>query len=74
MKENGFDVRRRLDNRKKDAASKGMSKTFVRKINAVDIIFDSKDKKMESAFINSVRRLAAATNVKFEVKEEKQSA
>lgn len=71
MKENGFDVRRRLDNRKKDAASKGMSKTFVRKINAVDIIFDSKDKKMESAFINSVRRLAAATNVKFEVKEEK---
>lgn len=55
MKENGFDVRRRLDNRKKDAASKGMSKTFVRKINAVDIIFDSKDKKMESAFINSVR-------------------
>jgi phage anti-repressor protein len=74
MKENGFDVRRRLDNRKKDAASKGMSKTFVRKINAVDIIFDSKDKKMESAFINSVRRLAAATNVKFEVKEEKKSA
>lgn len=74
MKVNGFDVRRRLDNRKKDAASKGMSKTFVRKINAVDIIFDSKDKKMESAFINSVRRLAAATNVKFEVKEEKQSA
>lgn len=74
MKENGFDVRRRLDNRKKDAASKGMSKTFVRKINAVDIIFDSKDKKMESAFINSVRRLAAATNVKFEVKEEKQPA
>lgn len=74
MKENGFDVRRRLDNRKKDAASKGMSKTFVRKINAVDIIFDSKDKKMESAFINSVRRLAAATNVKFEFKEEKQSA
>lgn len=74
MKENGFDVRRRLDNRKKDAVSKGMSKTFVRKINAVDIIFDSKDKKMESAFINSVRRLAAATNVKFEVKEEKQSA
>lgn len=74
MKENGFDVRRRLDNRKKDAASKGMSKTFVRKINAVDIIFDSKGKKMESAFINSVRRLAAATNVKFEIEEEKQSA
>lgn len=74
MKENDFDVRRRLDNRKKDAASKGMSKTFVRKINAVDIIFDSKDKKMESAFINSVRRLAAATNVKFEVKEENQPA
>lgn len=72
MKENGFDVRRRLDNRKKDAVSKGMSKTFVRKINALDIIFDSKDKKMESAFINSVRRLAAATNVKFEVEEEKQ--
>ena len=45
MKENGFDVRRRLDNRKKDAVSKGMSKTFVRKINALDIIFDSKDKK-----------------------------
>ena len=74
MKENGFDVRRRLDNRKKDAVSKGMSKTFVRKINALDIIFDSKDKKMESAFINSVRRLAAATNVKFEVDEEKQPA
>ena len=74
MKENGFDVRRRLDNRKKDAVSKGMSKTFVRKINALDIIFDSKDKKMESAFINSVRRLAAATNVKFEVEEEKQPA
>ena len=74
MKENGFDVRRRLDNRKKDAVSKGMSKTFVRKINALDIIFDSKDKKMESAFINSVRRLAAATNVNFEVEEEKQPA
>lgn len=74
MKENGFDVRRRLDNRKKDAVSKGMSKTFVRKINALDIIFDSKDKKMESAFINSVRRLAAGTNVKFEVEEEKQPA
>lgn len=74
MKENGFDVRRRLDNRKKDAVSKGMSKTFVRKINALDIIFDSKDKKMESAFINSVRRLAAGTNVKFEVDEEKQTA
>lgn len=74
MKENGFDVRRRLDNRKKDAVSKGMRKTFVRKINALDIIFDSKDKKMESAFINSVRRLAAATNVKFEVEEEKQPA
>ena len=72
MKENGFDVRRRLDNRKKDAVSKGMSKTFVRKINALDIIFDSKDKKMESAFINSVRRLAAATGVKFDVEEEKQ--
>ena len=72
MKENGFDVRRRLDNRKKDAVSKGMSKTFVRKINALDIIFDSKDKKMESAFINSVRRLAAGTNVKFDVEEEKQ--
>lgn len=74
MKENGFDVRRRLDNRKKDAVSKGMSKPFVRKINALDIIFDSKDKKMESAFINSVRRLAAGTNVKFEVEEEKQPA
>lgn len=74
MKENGFDVRRRLDNRKKDAVSKGMSKTFVRKINALDIIFDSKDKKMESAFINSVRRLAAATNVNFEVEEEKKPA
>lgn len=72
MKENGFDVRRRLDNRKKDAVSNGMSKTFVRKINALDIIFDSKDKKMESAFINSVRRLAAATGVKFEVENDKQ--
>nr|DAM64174.1 MAG TPA: AntA/AntB antirepressor [Caudoviricetes sp.] len=72
MKENGFDVRRRLDNRKKDAVSKGMSKTFVRKINALDIIFDSKDKKMESAFINSVRRLAAATGLKFEVENDKQ--
>lgn len=72
MKENGFDVRRRLDNRKKDAVSKGMSKTFVRKINALDIIFDSKDKKMESAFINSVRRLSAATGVKFEVENDKQ--
>lgn len=72
MKENGFDVRRRLDNRKKDAVSKGMSKTFVRKINALDIIFDSKDKKMESAFINSVRRLAAATGVKFEIENDKQ--
>ena len=72
MKENGFDVRRRLDNRKKNAVSKGMSKTFVRKINALDIIFDSKDKKMESAFINSVRRLAAATGVKFEIENDKQ--
>lgn len=74
MKVNGFDVRRRLENRKKDAVAKGMNKTFVKSIKALDIIFDSKDKKMESAFINAVRRLAAATGVKFEVEDQKQSA
>lgn len=74
MKRNGYDVRRRLDNRRKDATAKGMGKSFVKSINALDIIFDSKDKKMESAFINAVRRLAAATGVKFEIAEDKQSA
>lgn len=74
MKRNGYDVRRRLDNRRKDATAKGMGKSFVKSINALDIIFDSKDKKMESAFINAVRRLAAATGVKFEIVEDKQSA
>ena len=45
MERNGFFVRRRLENRKKSAAAQGMSPTYVRKLNALDIIADSKDKK-----------------------------
>ena len=46
----------------------------VRDITVEQLSVDADEVKMESAFINSVRRLAAATNVKFEIKEEKQSA
>ena len=45
MERNGFFVRRRLENRKKSAAAQGMSPTYVRKLNALDVIADSKDKK-----------------------------
>lgn len=64
MERNGFFVRRRLENRKKSAAAQGMSPTYVRKLNALDIIADSKDKKLMSAFINATKKLAAAHSVR----------
>lgn len=63
---NGFDIRRRLENRRKNAIAAGMSKSFVNKINALDVIADSKDKKLTSAFISSVRRIAAAESVRMD--------
>lgn len=63
MERNGFFVRRRLENRKKSAAAQGMSPTYVRKLNALDVIADSKDKKLMSAFINATKKLAAAHSV-----------
>lgn len=66
MERNGFFVRRRLENRKKSAAAQGMSPTYVRKLNALDIIADSKDKKLLSAFINATKKLAAAHSVRMD--------
>lgn len=66
MEHNGFFVRRRLENRKKSAAAQGMSPTYVRKLNALDIIADSKDKKLMSAFINATKKLAAAHSVRMD--------
>lgn len=62
----GFDIRRRLENRRKNAISCGMPRSFVNKINALDVIADSKDKKLISAFISSVRRIAAAESVRMD--------
>lgn len=47
-------------------ADKGMSPTYVRKLNALDIIADSKDKKLMSAFINATKKLAAAHSVRMD--------
>lgn len=66
MERNGFFVRRRLENRKKSAAAQGMSPTYVRKLNALDIIADSKGKKLMSAFINATKKLAAAHSVRMD--------
>ena len=66
MERNGFFVRRRLENRKKSSAAQGMSPTYVRKLNALDIIADSKDKKLMSAFINATKKLAAAHSVRMD--------
>lgn len=66
MERNGFFVRRRPENRKKSAAAQGMSPTYVRKLNALDIIADSKDKKLMSAFINATKKLAAAHSVRMD--------
>mgnify|MGYP002770274996 FL=1 len=66
MERNGFFVRRRLENRKKSAAAQGMSPTYVRKLNALDIIADSKDKKIMSAFINATKKPAAAHSVRMD--------
>ena len=66
MERNGFFVRRRLENRKKSAAAQGMSPTYVRKLNALDVIADSKDKKLMSAFINATKKLAAAHSVRMD--------
>ena len=66
MERNGFFVRRRLENRKKSAVAQGMSPTYVRKLNALDIIADSKDKKLMSAFINATKKLAAAHSVRMD--------
>lgn len=66
MERNGFFVRRRLENRKKNAAAQGMSPTYVRKLNALDVIADSKDKKLMSAFINATKKLAAAHSVRMD--------
>lgn len=74
MKANGFDVRKRLDNRRKGALATGMHPTYVRKINALDVITDSKDKKLISGFISTVRKIAAAEGVKIAQKEEKSAA
>ena len=71
MKLNGFDVRKRLDNRKKGAIATGMRKSYVEKINALDVIADSKDKKLISAFISAVKEIAAAEGVKIAQKEDK---
>lgn len=62
----GFDIRRRLENRRKNAISCGMPKSFVNKINALDVIADSKDKKLIAAFISSVRRIAAVESVRMD--------
>lgn len=43
-----------------------MSPTYVRKINALDVIADSKDKKLMSAFINATKKLAAAHSVRMD--------
>ena len=43
-----------------------MSPTYVRKLNALDIIADSKDKKLMSAFINATKKLAAAHSVRMD--------
>lgn len=66
MERNGFFVRRRLENRKKSAAAQGMSPTYVRKLNALDVIADSKDKKLMSAFISATKKLAAAHSVRMD--------
>lgn len=66
MERNGFFVLRRLENRKKSAAAHGMSPTYVRKLNALDVIADSKDKKLMSAFINATKKLAAAHSVRMD--------
>lgn len=62
----GFDIRRRLENRRKNAISCGMPRSFVNKINALDVIADSKDKKLIAAFISSVRRIAAVESVRMD--------
>lgn len=74
MKLNGFDVRKRLDNRRKGAIATGMRKSYVEKINALDVIADSKDKKLISAFISAVKEVAAAEGVKIAQKEDKPAA
>ena len=64
--DNGFDIRRRLENRRKNALAAGMSRSFVNRVNALDVIADSKDKKLVSAFIASVRRIAAVESVRMD--------
>lgn len=66
MERNGFFIRRRLENRKKEAAARGMSPTYIRKLNALDVIAESKDKKLISAFINATKKLAAAQGVRMD--------
>ena len=66
MERNSFFIRRRLENRKKSAAAQGMSPTYVRKLNALDVIAESKDKKIISAFINATKKLAAAEGVRMD--------
>lgn len=66
MERNGFFVRRRLENHKKSAAAQGMSPTYVRKLNALDVIAGSKDKKLMSAFINATKKLTAAHSVRMD--------
>lgn len=66
MERNGFFIRRRLENRKKSAAAQGMSRSYIRKLNALDVIAESKDKKLISAFINATKKLAAAQGVRMD--------
>ena len=66
MERNGFFIRRRLENRKKSAIAQGMSPSHVSNLNALDVIAESKDKKLISAFINATKKLAAAQGVRMD--------
>lgn len=66
MERTGFFIRRRLENRKKSAIAQGMPPSYVSKLNALDVIAESKDKKLISAFINATKKLAAAQGVRMD--------
>lgn len=66
MERTGFFIRRRLENRKKSAVAQGMPHSYVSKLNALDVIAESKDKKLIYAFINATKKLAAAQGVRMD--------
>lgn len=66
MERTGFFIRRRLENRKKSAIAQGMPPSYVSKLNALDVIAESKDKKLIYAFINATKKLAAAQGVRMD--------